>query len=455
MRISALHEEAGDVPAALEAAARAARVMAREAAAHATVCRLAEAAGDLATAASAAAIAVWLEPDDGPARLRLASVLLRQRRWAEARRELSTLLVRSEGADALAMLADAEEGAGDHRGALAALERAVVVAPQRLDLRRRLAAALVADGRARAAIPHLEQVVQQAPSAASYGQLGQALLDAGRPEAVAALREAARRPEVTATVSALLGRAEQAAGNHGAAVEAFRRALQGGERSREVFYGLGVGLQHVGDLASALDVLIQGSIQHRDDERLQGLLRDVRRSSLAPRPVPAVGEDAEEHSALAGSLEAFSAVDLLEFLRLNRRTGTLRMVSSRGVAEVVLIEGNLASASSSVGPRLGEQLQALGHPVSDAIADQLGEPAALPTGRRLVEQGVIALADLKEALYAQAERTIADVLGWLDGGFVFHPDSTLREAIPPEFELNTARIMLDALRRMDEEAANH
>ncbi|MEZ4468170.1 MAG: hypothetical protein R3F43_27995 [bacterium] len=110
LRISALHEEAGDVPAALEAAARAARVMAREAAAHATVCRLAEAAGDLATAASAAAIAVWLEPDDGPARLRLASVLLRQRRWAEARRELSTLLVRSEGADALAMLADAEEG---------------------------------------------------------------------------------------------------------------------------------------------------------------------------------------------------------------------------------------------------------------------------------------------------------------------------------------------------------
>ncbi|MEZ4468169.1 MAG: DUF4388 domain-containing protein [bacterium] len=168
-----------------------------------------------------------------------------------------------------------------------------------------------------------------------------------------------------------------------------------------------------------------------------------------------MGEDAEEHSALAGSLEAlqcrgFAGVSSPQPPHRHPADGLLS--GCRG--------GRPHRGQPGVGvlvrrPAAGRAAPGAGAPGLDAIADQLGEPAALPTGRRLVEQGVIALADLKEALYAQAERTIADVLGWLDGGFVFHPDSTLREAIPPEFELNTARIMLDALRRMDEEAANH
>ena len=138
---------------------------------------------------------------------------------------------------------------------------------------------------------------------------------------------------------------------------------------------------------------------------------------------------------------------------MNRRTGALRLAASQGVAEILLIEGNLASASNSNTAPLGDRLLAAGLLTGADLDAVMSGHETVPLGRRLVESNRIELKTLKRALHGQAQETISEILRWTDGHFVFQTDYSLRSSLPPEYELNTAQILLDALCLMDEEAA--
>lgn len=145
--------------------------------------------------------------------------------------------------------------------------------------------------------------------------------------------------------------------------------------------------------------------------------------------------------------------DLLEFFRMNRRTGTLRLTAHHGVAEIHMIEGELASVSSSNVPRLGEALIAQGLLTRSQVDPLVLEGEEL-LGRRLVDDRLISTEALRQALYDQATTAMTDLIGWKEGQFVFRTDESLRQRIPPGFELNTTQVLLDAMRWLDERSVS-
>ena len=230
-------------------------------------------------------------------------------------------------------------------------------------------------------------------------------------------------------------------------------------------YHLGEALYAIDEIADALNVVAQAALQARGDTRLQDLLsrlcadEDATDASgsvdMAPERALASVTSRSSEMAFTGDLAQFNLIDLLEFLRLNRRTGYLRVVSSKGVGEIMLVEGRLVGATTTNIDRLGDVLIAQGT-LSQISLDAAIEAQRLardrtPLGRMLVEQGRLSTADLRTALQSQVQQTIADVLSWGDGQFAFEADETVRETVAhPDLELDTGSIMLEVLRLMDE-----
>lgn len=399
--------------------------------------------------------AVWLAPEDVEARCALAGALIQESRLDEAGTQLRQAIdVDATHLPAWQLLARIGEASGDLDGEVAALRGALRCAPD-LDLSITLAHRLEALGRTGEAIELLTRAAEHFPSAATLlSELGRCQHADGRAAATETLRQASQMRGAPMETLFWLGRAHQAADDHVAARQAFRTAQARGMRTPPLYCGLAWSLQQLGDHAAAIDVLVQGLMQHRGEAQIQSLLAEVQRA--APQfsaGAESASDAAARGHALEGRLQDFSVVDLLEFLRLNRRTGALRLAASQGVAEILLIEGNLASASNSNTAPLGDRLLAAGVLTGADLDTMMTGHETVPLGRRLVESKRIELAALKRALHGQAQETISEILRWTDGHFVFQTDYNLRKSIPVEYELNTAQILLDALCLMDEEGA--
>lgn len=398
--------------------------------------------------------AVWLDPANVEARCALAEALIAEGRLDEAATQLQqTIKVDAAHLCAWQLLARIGEASGDLDGEVAALRGALQCAPDPM-LSVTLAHRLEALGRANEAIELLRRASEHSPSSPTLlSELGRCQLTHGRPGAIMTLRQASQMRGAPKEALFWLGRAHQAADDHVAARQAFRTAQARGMRTPPLYCGLAWSLQQIGDHAAAIDVLVQGLMQHRGEAQIQSLLAEVQRAapqfSAGAEPADAT---ARSH-ALEGRLQDFSVVDLLEFLRMNRRTGVLRLAASQGVAEILLIEGNLASASNSNTAPLGDRLLAAGLLTGADLDAVMVDHENVPLGRRLVESNRIELKTLKRALRGQAQETISEILRWTDGHFVFQTDYSLRSSLPAEYELNTAQILLDALCLMDEEAA--
>lgn len=415
--------------------------------AHTGLGRLALAQGDHSAAIVALSTAVWTAPTHTELRLMLARALLGGGRPEDALSEVLYVLARNpHNVDAwkLRVLLAERLSSGEER--LTALRGAVGVLPSDLDLLHRLVVALDEAGQASEGTVLLMEAAHRHPTL--MAELPQRPFNLGDAATRAGLEKLARLTDCPADLLVLAGRAEQLAERHTTAVVHFQAATTRGVRSPDLCCSLAWSLHMLGDFSGALSTLTQGLTAYRGDTQISALLNRLQGSSPPQAVIEASGEQSR---MMVGSLDCIAVVDFLEFLRLNRRTGTMRLTTHSGMAEIHLIEGNLASISSSNVPRLGDHLIARGL-VSRAQVDRLAlEQDGLLLGRRLVEQKLISLEGLKNALYEQATTAITEVFGWNDGQFVFKPDDTLRQKIPPEFELNTAQVMLDALRWMDEQ----
>lgn len=160
---------------------------------------------------------------------------------------------------------------------------------------------------------------------------------------------------------------------------------------------------------------------------------------------------------VSGTLDDLSLSDLFAILTLRRATG--RLILQRGQDEAYLYfeDGRLIYASSStVTHQLGELLIRQGKLSREQLAlalewQRIAENAPA-IGAIVVEWGLLAQADVEEALIGQAEDILYDLLTWSEGLFEFkskrYPVSSL-----PLPRLNLERITLEAVRRADERAA--
>lgn len=436
-------------------------------------CLLAQAEASAASTAFAAAL--WLCAGVGPlvgrTRAGLARALLAQGELDAAEAQL-TLALETEAPTVEPWLVRADLSAtrGDALGCIEALQRAFALEPHTLEVGLRLAEALHAEDRDHEAYSVLRGVhAHHGDNGDVLGAMGRIEWALGRNEAaVGNLRRAARQGGHRAawSLSALLAES----GRPAEALDALRQAHRAAPDDAEVAATLAGQLLALELTDEAFKVLARATLSNRNDARLHALLGQAcdRHGGFQPGGLDLGldlddGEgpplDREDPAVFSGDLSQFNLLELLEFLRVHRRTGSLRVAAPTGVAgEVLLVDGALASATTTDIDRLGDRLRAarLVSPAEleglAALQRSLPEPPAL--GVLLLARELVTPEALRAVVLAQAEAAIAVILAWPAGRFAFETDEGVRAALAhPTLALDTGHLLMEVLRKSDERRA--
>ncbi len=166
--------------------------------------------------------------------------------------------------------------------------------------------------------------------------------------------------------------------------------------------------------------------------------------------------------SISGSLADIALVDLLQFVHMSQRTGTLLIDSHRGSAHISFQRGRIASAWSPASLSVVKHLVEHGFLTEDDVASaEKQRQAMVPVpslGQALLDAGVISLTELREAIATKIERTIFDLISWCSGNFELVADEVRVDEeltfapgeVLPEIDVDTQSILLEAVRLFDE-----
>lgn len=166
--------------------------------------------------------------------------------------------------------------------------------------------------------------------------------------------------------------------------------------------------------------------------------------------------------AISGNLEDVSVADVMQFIHLGRRTGTLMLRRDDERGSIGFHRGKLVSAGSPETPRLGTLLVREGlldpEQVEEAVRVQDDEPERRSLGQILLTRELVSAEDLRRVIANQIEATISELVAWDRGTFEFVVDD-LRPVddialypgdVVPDADINTQMVLLEAARIFDE-----
>jgi hypothetical protein len=169
----------------------------------------------------------------------------------------------------------------------------------------------------------------------------------------------------------------------------------------------------------------------------------------------AVGAELGHQASFSGELSLFGVPDLLDFLRMGQRTGTLVLICPDGMGQVQLRSGRLVSGASPGCPRLVMLLQRAGilaDPQDRRFSNMsTRDGAEREVVRELVRAGAVTAEQLRRAATERVLAALIELLQWTHGKFVF--ETCASGALPKvavELDLDLQATLLEALRRMDE-----
>ena len=155
---------------------------------------------------------------------------------------------------------------------------------------------------------------------------------------------------------------------------------------------------------------------------------------------------------ITGNLKTMVLSELLQWLSLGRKTGTL-LVEGRGVQKkVYFADGRIVSTSSS-DPReyLGQFLVSHGYISEEELkmAMEVQEESAILLGKILVMINAISETDLLRLMKKKAEESIYGIFLWNEGEFEFF-DNELPDQKMISLSVDVTGIVMEGLRRYDE-----
>ena len=165
---------------------------------------------------------------------------------------------------------------------------------------------------------------------------------------------------------------------------------------------------------------------------------------------------------ISGSLKDVSVADVMQFVHLGRRTGTLLLSRGRERAMIGFHVGRLVSAQAPLTPKLGDLLISSGTIQKDALDEAIDaqgrEAERRSLGKILVSSGAIAAQDLRNVIGQQIEQAVAEVMVWDTGTFEFAIDdlrpiddiALYPSDVLPDADINTQMVLLEAARIFDE-----
>ncbi|HVT61448.1 MAG TPA: DUF4388 domain-containing protein [Thermoanaerobaculia bacterium] len=167
--------------------------------------------------------------------------------------------------------------------------------------------------------------------------------------------------------------------------------------------------------------------------------------------------------AISGSLKDVSVADVMQFIHLGRRTGTLLLQRGAQRALIGFHGGRLVSAQAPRTPKLGDLLMSSGRinraTLERAVQSQAAERERRSLGQLLVASGAIDAESLRQVIGQQIEQAVSEVMVWDSGSFEFAIDD-LRpiddialypsDVLPDNADINTQMVLLEAARIFDE-----
>ncbi len=166
---------------------------------------------------------------------------------------------------------------------------------------------------------------------------------------------------------------------------------------------------------------------------------------------------------ISGSLQDVSVADVMQFIHLGRRTGTLDLVRGRDRAMIGFHLGRLVSAQAPKTPKIGDLLVSSGLIGRVALDAAIREQRAAGSERRslgqqLIETGTLSPESLRDVIARQIEQGVGEVLLWETGTFDFAIDdlrpiddiAIYPSDVLPDGDINTQMVLLEAARIFDE-----
>ncbi len=156
--------------------------------------------------------------------------------------------------------------------------------------------------------------------------------------------------------------------------------------------------------------------------------------------------------SLSGNLKTMDLAELLQWVNLGRKTGSLTFVRNQTKNYIFFKDGRIISSKSN------EPTKQLGHyllfqgKINEAQlkrALEIQQQSRIHLGKILVQEGYIAKDDAEKALLSRTEEVIYDLFLWEEGFFHFTANGfNLDELIPISIEVHA--IIFEGVRRKDE-----
>jgi hypothetical protein len=159
-----------------------------------------------------------------------------------------------------------------------------------------------------------------------------------------------------------------------------------------------------------------------------------------------------EVMGLSGNLQTMLPGDLLQWLSLGQKTGTLVITNKRVEKKIFFRKGRVISSASN-DPReyLGQFLMSHGYLTEPELkkAMEVQLQSGILLGKILVMIDVISEEDLQRLMRLKAEEEIYDIFLWNDGDFYFVDDELPKMEMIP-LQVDVTGIIMEGTRRVDE-----
>lgn len=156
--------------------------------------------------------------------------------------------------------------------------------------------------------------------------------------------------------------------------------------------------------------------------------------------------------AVTGNLRSMLPGDLLQWMSLAQKTGTL-VVTNKEIEKKIFFRAGRVISSASNNPReyLGQFLMSHGYLNEEELrkAMEVQQQSGILLGKILVMIGLITEGDVTRLMRLKAEEEIYDVFLWTDGEFHFI-DNELPEMEMVPLQIDVTGIIMEGMRRVDE-----
>ncbi len=165
--------------------------------------------------------------------------------------------------------------------------------------------------------------------------------------------------------------------------------------------------------------------------------------------------------SISGSLVDIAIVDLLQFVHMSQRSGTLQLERRGEEAHISFHRGRIASAWAAASPSVANYLLESGKVTADQLQRatlRQSTSTALSLGQALLDEGDVSWQELRDAVASKVERTILELVGWNEGTFRLIADEVRADDeisfapgdVLPDIDIDTQGILLEAVRLFDE-----